>query len=526
MTNDKPLAQKKEFCLAALVYFVVFAIILSLNLRCGYITDDFHFRFVWLDFMPSEADRPVSSLGDIFESMANYYNMSGGRVLAHFVVYLLVNMNCKVIFDVINSAMFIVLGLLIYRAAFGQERIKALPQAMIYASMFMLLPFFGDNVLWLSGSVNYLWAGTLLLATILYFGRHYRDKNILKKLLLLVMVLISSSTNETTGGMLFLWIAAFLITEKQKPNLTAVFCLALCAVGAANVVLAPGNAARADEIGSISLFDIKEAFVVFQQYTVWLFENYRIPLVIASAGLILLVRFGQKDRAIKMLPWMISSAAGLYALVMTGFQTNRPTFFPILIMLAGIWKILHHVTEMYRGGAFGDMSEGNKIFCFSLICGEIVFWCTGRLSNAVFGSALVELIAAVIGISAGYGLYKLLSKDENRSAFFEYCNKLNGRALKKTGKWAAVCAAAVCCGLIAFNYVQYFVAMDRADKIIVQRYNEYINGDELERFENKSEGWFFSYQYHISLGVNEYNLQWIERCVDFEIDDPELRMFL
>lgn len=257
-------------------------------------------------------------------------------------------------------------------------------------------------------------------------------------------------------------------------------------------------------------------------------EIYRASLVCRyhqCLQSILLVRFGQKDRAIKMLPWVISSLAGLYALVMTEFQTNRPTFFPILIMLAGVWRILHHVTEMYRGGTLSDMNDNDKIFCFALICGEIMFWCTGRLINAVRVSTFGELISPVIGILAGYGLYKLLKKGANRSAFLEYLNKLKSKSLKKTAKWAAVCAAAVCCGLIAFNYIQYFIEMDRADKTFVQRYNEYINGDEPEGLNNKSVGWFFPYQLYLCHGVNEYSLVWIERGIDFEINDPEIMRF-
>lgn len=222
---------RKEHLYAAFVYLAVFMFMLVLNYRCGYITDDYHFRFVWKDFMPTENDSVVGGISDIFVSMVNYYQKSGGRVIAHFVTYLMVNMNYKFIFNLLNSLMFTVLGFLIYRIAFMQERIRPFPQAMIYMSMFIFLPYFGDNVLWISGSVNYLWTGTLMMFCIYRFERSVQGYGVIKRIILFAAVLISSPTNETTGGILFVWIAVYLISTKRRPDLTAVLCLVLCAVG-------------------------------------------------------------------------------------------------------------------------------------------------------------------------------------------------------------------------------------------------------------------------------------------------------
>ena len=68
-------------------------------------------------------------------------------------------------------------------------------------------------------------------------------------------------------------------------------------------------------------------------------------------------------------------------------------------------------------------------------------------------------------------------------------------------------------------------ALDRVDKSLAQRYNEYINGDDPECFDFKSGGMFFSYELSLSLGRNEYSLAWIKRGIDFEINDPEIMRF-
>ena len=72
------LKNKKLLC----IYVCVFAYILFLTANCGFITDDYHFLFVWKDFEPQINDKPINGLSDILLSMTNYYNYSGGRIIA------------------------------------------------------------------------------------------------------------------------------------------------------------------------------------------------------------------------------------------------------------------------------------------------------------------------------------------------------------------------------------------------------------------------------------------------------------
>lgn len=119
MDNTKQkeeLFKKIQLAINILTIVGVFAYILYLTASCPYITDDWHFKFVWRAFRPDGNDTRVTGLSNIIDSMKNYYNMSGGRVICHFITYVFVNIN-KNIFNIINAVIFVLLGIIIYRAA-------------------------------------------------------------------------------------------------------------------------------------------------------------------------------------------------------------------------------------------------------------------------------------------------------------------------------------------------------------------------------------------------------------------------
>lgn len=206
----------KENRKALLICSLAFLIMLFMTAMCGYITDDFHFRFVWRDFEPTGNERVVSSIADICESASNYYMLSGGRVVPHFVVFVLCSIN-KWVFNTMNAAVFMTLGMLLYHFVFDRDKkLNAFTLLMIYGMLFMFLPTFGDTVLWLSGAVNYLWTGTLMLGAMLYIKEHADDKGIAATVISILLTLFSASTNETTGGMIAVWLFFYLIVKRQR----------------------------------------------------------------------------------------------------------------------------------------------------------------------------------------------------------------------------------------------------------------------------------------------------------------------
>lgn len=147
------------------LFFSIFILMFYLNSQFGFCVDEFHFLFVRKDFYPTSSERPISSFYDIILSVKNYYLMSGGRALNHFFDFCFTNLP-KWIFNIVNSVMFVLLGTAVKKVAFKNKPVSVFCQFMIYFSLFSLLSYFGDNIIWLSGAINYLWPSVLFLTAI------------------------------------------------------------------------------------------------------------------------------------------------------------------------------------------------------------------------------------------------------------------------------------------------------------------------------------------------------------------------
>ena len=321
----------------------VFLLVLLLSYMCPLITDDLHFKFIWngFDAVPGQETR-VSSLGDTIESAKNYYQFSGGRVICHFIVFTLVNLN-RWVFAVLNSMVFVASGWLIYahlgREYTGQSK-WMLP--LIYLSVFLLLPVWGDSVLWISGSVNYLWAGTAFLWALYQIDK--QEKSVRNNVLTGIAVLIASSTNEISGGMLTVVLILRMLAWKEKPLHYYYYALFCVIPGMGLVLTAPGNANRQLVVDGHQSLGITDVIRTSYGYLAGFLDWGSILLTVIFIMLFYLIFTKRK------LSWIISSMtitiscfAGAAALGFSGVVIQRALFTVILPLLIPFWRFVYVV---------------------------------------------------------------------------------------------------------------------------------------------------------------------------------------
>ena len=320
----------------------VFLLVLLLSYYCPLITDDLHFKFVWNGFNADMGNEVrVASISDIIESAKNYYNFSGGRVVCHAIVFCLVNLN-KWVFAVLNSLMFVLSGILIYLHMDGRLDKKCrLVLPLIYCTVFLCLPTWGDSVLWISGSVNYLWAGTCMLWAIYLIDKD--DQSYKNMALTALAVLISASTNEISGGMLIIIILLRMFFWKKKNISYYIICLFCVIPGMGLVLRAPGNTARmavVDGHDSLSILDIlKTSHSYFG-----LFISYGSILIwFVLIFLFFMIQSKWKFRDI-ISPMTVTVAcfAGAIALGFSGIVIHRALFTVSLPLLIPFWSLMHY----------------------------------------------------------------------------------------------------------------------------------------------------------------------------------------
>jgi uncharacterized membrane protein YhdT len=340
---------KAYYLTAFAVCAAVFAYFYALNRLTGLHDDDYHFKFVFLDFNPTPFDRRVESLGDIFLSIKNYYFISGGRVTAHFLSYLMLFIG-KPFFNVVNALMFVLLGLLILFNTRGKSERRSLPGVallvVIYVLLWLLIPAMGETVFWVSGATNYLWMACLSLAFLLRYVNYYRGESRLREnaattVAMFIFGVFAGITNENSGGaVLYVLFLYFLMYKQDKRHIPkwAYSGVAGLVSGIIFLLTAPGNMHRAANIeqGKLvnffnSIYKLYYVFAVLREGPVYL-----VILVGIIISVIILKSRGAKEAKSVInisLAYLVGGLLSMFVLLLTPEYSDRPYFFGIVLLI-------------------------------------------------------------------------------------------------------------------------------------------------------------------------------------------------
>ncbi|WP_338080900.1 DUF3329 domain-containing protein [Companilactobacillus mishanensis] len=199
-----------------LVIIAIFSLILVLNILTLYCGDDYVYRFVYQKPVPTDNSQIINTLL-IPQSQINHYFNWNGRFVAHTIVQFFMQFNNKLIFDVFNSVAFIgliVLMNLIVRTITG-KKLNAFLLMVTFVYLWYFIPDFGQTVLWISGSGNYLWTSLIYLGFILFCLKEDKS-NKLAIIVSLLLGFLAGATNENSGPTAILIASAILVYRLLK----------------------------------------------------------------------------------------------------------------------------------------------------------------------------------------------------------------------------------------------------------------------------------------------------------------------
>lgn len=356
-----------------LIILICFSIILFLNVLTPMIADDFGYLYIF-----GEKEQ-VSSLSDLIHSQKNHYMWWGGRSVVHFMAQALLQAP-PLLADVLNSIVYILFISLIYFHIKGRDKKSSLSLFILMnLAVWFSIPMFGDTVLWITGSANYLWGTSIVLLFLLpyrlYSGTENKvSKEVWMSALMLVFGIIAGWTNENTvAGMIVIILLLFLYYRSQKWSVPPALVIGLLGVviGYAIMILAPGNFVRGKEAPELSLFLV--GYRIFM-YTQSLFLNYG---VLIALYLILIALFGRKDKKgnsfYLSIIYILGALAAIYAMIFSPQFPARAWFGLISYLLIAIGIMLYRLDyqeKFMRQMRASVILVGSVAFMFSL------YWAT------------------------------------------------------------------------------------------------------------------------------------------------------
>ena len=255
------------------------------------VSDDFAYCFSWADWTR------IRHVSQIIPSMAEHRNVTNGRVIVHGLVQLLLLLP-RPVYCVLNALNAVLLCLLIRRLISLSSRIQELIILLFGICYFCcFLPAFGENVLWLDGSLNYFWGlscSLLFLFPFLtaYLDLPHRDRSLSS--VLRIILAFAFGTWSENASLVFLFLAACLYllqwVKTRQFRLFPLLWIAAALAGYVFLMTAPATAGRAGA-PSISVigYNFRVVFQAAREYLLW-------PLLIWAVLLVLAVSYHVEKR--------------------------------------------------------------------------------------------------------------------------------------------------------------------------------------------------------------------------------------
>ena len=373
--------EKRSRLFFRLSVFAAFILIFIFNVLTPMMTDDlFYSRTV------SEA----SSIGNLFAQEYTQYMTWTGRSVCHMILrfFLLTD---KMVFNVANSVVFVLLTLLIYWNVEHKRKYDTPVYLLINLLLWMFGVVFRQTVLWETGACNYLWGSAIIMSFVTLYRYGLKRESgsgqeaggdvpkqavglkhpVLWAVFLPVLGVLAGWCNENSSGgglLMVLLCLGFYLYEQKKNNAGSgrllkpwmVTGLIGQAVGLAFMVLAPGNAVRAaareEEHSGLLGYMAR-----FQKITLAVRENFLILLII---GLLLFIIVYYQKKSWKALwaysrngiLWSFVFLATCYALVMTAEPQARAYFGAGVFLTIAVVQFFVDVEE--REAIFASLKTG------------------------------------------------------------------------------------------------------------------------------------------------------------------------
>lgn len=330
------LAEKRRRICFFVMMGSMFLIILGLGFLTPYIADDYSYFYSFATW------EKIKGIPDILYSMASHYLTMNGRYLSHGVAQLFLWLG-KPIFNFFNAAVYVFFSLVLYRFALSPKKWNVVLYGAILCALWLFMPAFGQTVLWLIGSCNYLWGATLILAWLLPF-RKYCEKDVEHSRWFTVGFTIMGfmagcySENTSAAGLLaaglcMLW----LLIKKRKWKLWMVSGVIAGFLGWLTMILAPGNSIRRVNEGGADNTLLHTLRVRFINSTDMLCTQ-SFWLIVFFMVLVAFLIFQKKSKQTLFIGFsiFISGLAANYAMVAAPSYAERSAFGMQAFLIAAI----------------------------------------------------------------------------------------------------------------------------------------------------------------------------------------------
>ncbi len=328
----------------AAVLVGVFALVLLMNLLTPMVCDDYRYAFSFAD------GERITSVWEIFPSLAAHGQSLNGRYVPHFFVKLFAMMPL-VCFDVVNSLVFVLLALGIYRIIGWKWDEDPVLFAGICGALFVLPPAFGQNMLWMSGACNYLWPAVLLCWLLKPFAYMMMAGHTMMKKPYQVLMVVGGllfgncSENLSAAGIMVMGLCLlYRLWERKHTPLWAWLTTVAAGVGWLLLLLAPAEKNTGFVDGGM-MGQLLERFTLVVEN--WITHLGVLTAVYVVFYCVIRQLHNPETRTLSLI-LAVSALCCQLAMVAASYFPERVLLGPVVLMLLAIGVLLPGIPEFTK----------------------------------------------------------------------------------------------------------------------------------------------------------------------------------
>ena len=317
-----------------------------LNVQTPFSHDDYAYCFYYAEdsYTVRPTDAWVTSVPQMFESMWHHYLCVNGRFVSHTLLQCFCAFLGKGVFNICNTIVYLLFLHVI--VLLSEKKHSIIVLLLTFLCSLCLLPFPGQTILWMTGSLNYLWTTTATLWYV-YWLRNCRnyEASILRHIVVFMICLsigwMQESVTVPVAFGLFLY---FIFNRKSFRGIIITSFMAY-ALGAALIVLGPGTFARMSSGGEISTQMDSIQFVFSHTYNTLYEYGLNILPMLALIVIVLLfvMRYKRSKQVLMHSLYGMLYVAFLLFLLALGMAEER-IYFGVSVLS---WLIILRFVESF-----------------------------------------------------------------------------------------------------------------------------------------------------------------------------------
>lgn len=358
-----------KIVVAAVIVATMFVMFLVFNIFSGYAADDYLYFFKYAGHTLKGTPQRLTGIGDIIAGMKVHYKICNGRIPAHFMLQLFA-LSDKTVFNVFNSFVFVLLGLLVYFHANIKGKLNIPLLIFVYAFEWLGTYLPATVYLWFSGSFNYLWTTTFVLAFLIIYRiyatggiRHNPKAETALCVITLAGGVLAGWSNENVGCAVVAAVVLFIFYYKRRKLVILphhVCGLVGSIVGYSILMLAPGNRVRLENTKYESIF-YKHISWSLSQLAVNMFRAI-IILVIAAVVVYIFSRV-KKIKINWLLPgvYFASGLVSACVLMLSPEEPARAFFGANMLLACSAFMLISQVLMKKKSGSTNSMRRAAAV---------------------------------------------------------------------------------------------------------------------------------------------------------------------